>query len=286
VSAALKLVRDGGPVDTGLPPIEAYEIHMRGAGRSERWVGESIRTLRRLEDKAGKPVQEMAAIDVSRYLADPALSTASRDTYFRQINGFYRWWAQHGGVFVTAQLPRPRVPKTEPRPISKEQLQRLLNTGMYHRTRVMVLLAAFAGLRVHEIAKFRGEDIDLDRRTLRVTGKGGVTAVLPLHPLLVDAAQQMPRRGIWFPANSTRAGEHVHRRSVSHVISLAMQRADIQATPHALRHWFATALLEAGVDIRTVQTLMRHASLATTARYTAVTDQRRVEAIDRLDPFG
>ena len=100
----------------------------------------------------------------------------------------------------------------------------------------MVLLAALAGLRVHEIAKVRGEDVDIDDRTLRVTGKGGRSDTLPLHPLLVAAALTMPTRGWWFPANSRRPGDHVHPKSVSDIIGQAMRRAGIVGTPHALRH--------------------------------------------------
>lgn len=273
----------------GLPPIDAYEIHLRGAGRSERWTTDSVSTLKRVEARTGKSIRDIAPIDVSRFLADPKLKRSTRATYFRHINSFYAWWsAHHGGMFVTAHLPRPREPKPEPRPVSTADLRRLLAIRMHYRTRVMILLGAFAGLRVHEIAKFRGEDIDLDRRTLRVTGKGDVTVVLPLHACLAEAARSMPRRGIWFPSHSARPGEHVHRRGVTDIIGDAMRRADIVGTPHCLRHWYATTLLESGVDIRTVQELMRHARLETTARYTAVTDVRRHDAIDRLhfDPEG
>ncbi|MCV7090197.1 site-specific integrase [Mycobacterium interjectum] len=153
---------------------------------------------------------------------------------------------------------------------------------MHHRTRVMILLAALAGLRVHEIAKFRGEDIDLDARTLRVTGKGGRTDSLPVHPMLVAAALTMPARGWWFPANSRRPGDHVHGKSVSDIIGNAMRRAGVPGTPHGLRHSFGSNLVASGADLRTAQTLLRHANLQTTAIYVQVADGKRVEAIDRL----
>lgn len=72
------------------------------------------------------------------------------------------------------------------------------------RSRVMIQLAAFAGLRAHEIAKIRGEDVDPMARTLRVTGKGNVTAVLPLHPVLVEATKGIPR-GLVVPGQLTTA---------------------------------------------------------------------------------
>ncbi|UXA09378.1 tyrosine-type recombinase/integrase [Mycobacterium sp. SMC-2] len=176
------------------------------------------------------------------------------------------------------------MPKSTPRPVSDAQLRALLATRMRRKTRVMILLAALAGLRVHEIAKIRGEDIDLQARTLRVTGKGNRTETLPLHPLLVQAAESMPRRGWWFMGNSRRPGQPIERRSVSEVIQMAMQRAGIPGgTAHQLRHWYGTKLVADGTDLRTAQTLLRHANLNTTAIYTQVVDGKRTEAIDRLE---
>jgi site-specific recombinase XerD len=148
----------------------------------------------------------------------------------------------------------------------------------------MILLAAFAGLRVHEIAKVRGEDVDIEARTLRVAGKGNRTETLPLHPLLVEAAATMPWRGWWFMGNSTRPGQPIARRSVSEVIQMAMERAGIPGgTAHRLRHWYGTKLVGDGTDLRTAQTLLHDANLNTTAIYVQVSGPKRVEAIDRLN---
>lgn len=281
MTAALRLVRDDDG-DGGLPPLEAWELFMRGAGRSERTVREGVRVMRGLERHAGKDCTEVRAVDVSRFLADPDLRPASRAAYFGSINAFYKWWSMQGGHHATAYLPRPKSPKGCPRPVSDPALRDLLEMRMHHRTRVMILLAALAGLRVHEIAKLRGEDVDLDARTLRVTGKGGRTDNVPLHHLLVAAALTMPRRGWWFPANNRRPGEHLHDKSVSDIIGDVMRRAGVPGTPHSLRHWYGTNLVRTGADLRTAQTLLRHANLQTTAIYVQVADGKRVEAIDRL----
>jgi integrase/recombinase XerD len=148
---------------------------MRGAGRSERTVREGVTLMRRLERHAGRDCTEVRAVDVWRFLANPDLRPASRAAYFGAIHAFYKWWASQGGHHATAQLPRPKAPKGCPRPVSNPGLRELLEMRMHRRTRVMILLAALAGLRVHEIAKVRGEDVDVDGRTLRVTGKGGRT---------------------------------------------------------------------------------------------------------------
>jgi integrase/recombinase XerD len=112
-----------------------------------------------------------------------------------------------------------------------------------------------------------------------------VTARIPLHPELVALAASMPVAGYWFPADrrgNTGGRGCVLPRSVSTIVSTAMRRAGVPGTAHSLRHWYGTALVDSGADLRTTQTLLRHASLATTQLYTAVSQRRQREAIDRL----
>jgi integrase/recombinase XerD len=180
------------------------------------------------------------------------------------------------------KLPAPEYPDRIPRPVTDDDLMRLLTAPMHHRTRVMILLAALAGLRVAEISRVRGEDIDVTGPRIFVTGKGGSKGWLPLHPLLVDAAQTMPFRGWWFPANSRRPGDHIHPKSVSDIIGQAMRRAGASGTPHVVRHWTGTTMLDDGADLRTLQELLRHRSVATTQIYTEVPDKRQT-AVNRLD---
>src|SRR5258705_5886411 len=97
----------------------------------------------------------------------------------------------------------------------------------------------------------------------------------------------MPRHGWWFPGNSRRPGQHCTSKNVIDVVSDAMRRAGIpDGTCHRLRHWYGSNLVATGTDLRTTQTLMRHSNLSSTAIYVQVVDERRVEAIDRLDPWG
>lgn len=94
----------------------------------------------------------------------------------------------------------------------------------------------------------------------------------------------MPVDSWWFPARAGRAG-HVSGASVTNLITLAKKRAGIldpHLTPHSLRHAFGTDLVEHGVDIRVIQELMMHASLATTQIYTGVSSRLKREGIDRL----
>ncbi|BDB44562.1 MULTISPECIES: tyrosine-type recombinase/integrase [Mycobacterium] len=177
-----------------------------------------------------------------------------------------------------------KVPDREPRPVADADVPKLLATRMWSTTRAMILLALLAGLRVSEIAQMRGEDIDLTARLLWVKGKGRKLRSIPLHPALIELAAQMPATGWWFPMRGHPA-EHIHRKSVSDIIGRTMRRAGVRGTPHALRHWYATSLLDDGNDLCTVQELMRHKSIQSTQIYTRVSDTRRREAIAGLSLY-
>lgn len=145
--------------------------------------------------------------------------------------------------------------------------------------RAMILAAGLAGLRVHEVAKLQGGDIDHDAQTLTIDGKGGHRHTVPAHPEILAIARHMPARGPWFP--SQRAA-HLGGREVSQRIRLHMIRCHVPGTPHALRHYFCTELVERGADLRVVQELARHSQLSTTAQYVGVRDARKRTAIQTL----
>lgn len=149
---------------------------------------------------------------------------------------------------------------------------------------MMILLAAMGGLRVHEIAKFRGEDIDVVNGIITVTGKGGATEIIPAHEAILADAGTFPLRGYWFPSYPRQGGglPHVSRTAVSKAIHDTMIRAGILGKPHQLRHWYGTTLLAEGVDMRIVQKLMRHKSVATTQIYTDVNWAQMLAGMQRL----
>ncbi|MFD2774191.1 tyrosine-type recombinase/integrase, partial [Leucobacter albus] len=160
---------------------------------------------------------------------------------------------------------------------------RLLSSGAYKRTRAMILLATYQGLRASEIAAVHADDIDTHAGTLKVLGKGGRLDYLPLHETIRELAPSM-NAGWWFPARGGRDG-HIKGQSVSDLLTDARARAGItdkQLTGHSLRHSFGTELVRGGANIRAVQELMRHSSLQTTQRYTQVLDEDRRQALDVL----
>jgi site-specific recombinase XerD len=149
----------------------------------------------------------------------------------------------------------------------------------------MILLGALQGFRVSEIASVRGEMFDMVENTIRYVSKGGIPREAQMHPMIRAEAWKYPRRGYWFPSRGTNPAGHIRGKSVSDLIARAMDRAGIRSkrlTAHSLRHFFATQLLDAGTDIRVIQHMMGHVSLATTALYTRVSRTKEISAIETL----
>lgn len=268
--------------------LSDWEVWQYASRKSEVTITERIRVIRHFHAETGRQPVQVDALEIVRWLAGHAeWSDSTLATYTSYLNAWFKWLQVQ-----ELRLDNPMIkvgsakyPDRIPRPVDDSELVTLLVTRMHRRTRVMILLAALAGLRVHEIAKFRGEDLEHEGTMMRVTGKGRRTELIPLHPILIEVAQSMPARGWWFPSNSKCPGQHIRSKSVSDIIGRAMRRAGISGTPHSLRHWFGTTLLDDGADLRTVQMLMRHKSIQSTQGYTKVRDVRRIEAIGRLDVY-
>lgn len=230
----------------------------------------------------------MAQLAERKGLGGRPLSRSSLATYHSHLKAWFAWLVRTGlrEDDPCLRVPAPRVPKRYPRPVTDRELEAIFATPVYRRTRMMMLLAAFQGLRVHEIAKIRGEDVNLLDGQLRVIGKGGVEAVLPLHELVAVEAETYPRRGWWFPSytgnSANPSGGPVLGRSVSSLVSDVFERAGVDGGAHRLRHWYATTLLNDGANIRIVQSLLRHASLQTTELYTAINTAQQRDAIVNL----
>lgn len=267
--------------------LRAFRQHSLAAGHSPRTMESRTQTIRRLAASGVDPLTATRD-DLTDWLAtlrdkrtgEPVVRS-TRATYRAQLRAFYAWMldTQRRDDDPSAKLPNPKPARNLPRPVSPTQVRAILDACSDPRaaqTRAYVILAAFTGMRVHEVAQVRGEDFEDNAVYLR--GKGGVSSSIPLHPIVSDLVATMPRQGYWFPSSAPSG--HVHRCSVSTAIRRAMDRAGVAGTPHALRHHFGTQALKAsGGDLRMTQRLMRHASPSTTAAYTQVVDEAMSAAV-------
>lgn len=261
--------------------LESWRTFQQAGGLRPRTITERIQLVDRVARRTSTDAAHLDSDDLARFLARD-MAPATRQTYHSALRAWHKWLVLHGHRHddPTLLLPTPRVPRSTRRPIATEHLRVLLTTRMNRRTRMLILLCAYEGLRVSEAAKIRGEDVDLITDRLYVVGKGGVQASIPLSPVIRARVHQWPRRGFWFPGYDPTIG--LHGRSASVIVSQAMRRADVPGTAHSLRHWCASEMLRRGADARSVQQVLRHARLATTELYLHVDDDQERAALARL----
>lgn len=223
--------------------------------------------------------------DVLAWLAEPAWSAQTRQTYLGHLRGFYSWavLAGHLDVDPTEGVGPIRVPQTLPKPFSDRQLEQALQQ-LPQPVHAWFVLAAYAGLRCCEIAGLRGEDIDHETGTLFIrSGKGSAQALLPAHPMVMAELADAPRTGaLWRDGH----GRPVTARQVSIRGFHALARIGVGGSMHRARHSFGTTIYRSsGGDIRVTQELLRHRSPATTARYTLITLDEKRSALSGLPTF-
>ena len=185
-------------------------------------------------------------------------------------------------------VPLPKQPQKLPEILSREEVWRLLTVPPHPRHRLLLTTVYAAGLRVSEAIALKVSDIDADRMTIRIEqGKGAKDRYVPLAARLLQdlrAYWKTAPPSIWLFAN--RQGTRPIDITVAQKIyMLAKLRAGIvkQGGIHALRHAFATHLLEAGVDLHTVQRLLGHRQISTTMRYFHLSQGRLVGTRSPLD---
>ena len=190
-----------------------------------------------------------------------------------------------------AGIKGPRLPSKLPRALSEEDASRLVEAGTQGtdpaRDRAVLELLYGCGLRIAELAALRREDVDLDERMIRVMGKGSKERIVPFGGKARDALIA------WF--NSEQAGEGyvfpgqiegaITVRTINRIVRRAALAAGVAGvTPHALRHSFATHLLDRGAQLKVVQELLGHESLVTTQRYLAVSAERLRKSYEKAHP--
>ena len=173
-------------------------------------------------------------------------------------------------------LPYPNEPERLPTILSLDEVARLINASGNLFRRALLMTVYGTGMRRSEVVRLKVSDIDSKRMVIRVVqGKGGKDRDLPLNPELLETLRAYWRwrkpKEYLFPSRGERKGADVplSDKTVWHVCGDAARKAGItkHVTPHTLRHSWATHLLEAGTDLRTIQMLLGHGDLETTARY-------------------
>ena len=308
-----------GSTGEGLDPrdlgaIDAFVDHLVLERRLSTHTAQAYRTdlgsLAVFLRRAGRSLFDADYHLLRRWLAHLGTRGYARTSVARKAAAtgtFYGWAARRGMVQANpaALLARPARASRLPSVLKVGEAERLATapTGADAaglRDRAVLELLYGSGLRVAEACGLDVEDVDLDGQRVRVMGKGAKERVVPMGDFAVQAVAEYLRsgRGAFLPRAESRApggsdALFFNRRKkrmtprdaramVQRYVRVAL--AGRSVSPHTLRHSFATHLLEAGADIRAVQELLGHASLATTQRYTHVSRTRLFDAYRRSHP--
>lgn len=279
------------------------------SGHTLRAYVSDLRSL--LEHASSEGITDLSGLELGtlrRWLGAQSQAGMSRATLARRsaTARSFTTWALREELIETDPALRLRAPKAEkslPGVLQSQQLLRLLNnlelaaadgSAVPLRNRAIVELLYATGLRVGELAALDVDDLNPDRRTLRVVGKGNKERTVPYGVPAALAVDDWLRRGrpLLATGHSGPAlflgsrGNRVDQRQVRSVVrTLFGALGDTSATgPHALRHSAATHLLDGGADLRAVQELLGHSSLATTQIYTHVSVERLRSSYQQAHP--
>lgn len=206
------------------------------------------------------------------------------------LRSFYTWAIQSGLLVESPvnNVKTPRGGRRLPQVLRQAEIDRLLTyDGLSARDRAVLLLMLDAGLRLVEVSRLLRSDVDLQEGSVRVHGKGGKDRIIPVSERLAESL------GNWiypFPGMPTAPlfpgyrGTGLQPRAIGEVIWRIGQQVGLERrlSPHLLRHTFATRLLRQGVNLRVVQELLGHSSVATTQIYTHIIPTDLKEAIRTL----
>lgn len=281
--------------------LTAFATHQRATNLSEKTIQNRHDCLTLLARRSGRNPDEITLHDLENMLGRANHRTGERlaqgtmqaeRSYFQS---FFRWLKgeNYRKDNPAKKLHKVKMSRRKPRPLRAEQIDAMLDTGAYTRTRDMITIAALTGLRIGEVVKIRGEDIDREGMNITAIRKGNLHWRGAIPDGLIQLLDKYPTKGWWFPSpyrnkKFPNGGGHILMASASDAISKAIRRAGItdpNITAHSLRHYLATTMLRNGAPIRVVQETLGHASLATTQLYTEVTEEEMSAGINVVPPI-
>lgn len=218
------------------------------------------------------------------------------------IRSFFKYLVKHGIILDNPldMILTPKQEQTIPSYLTVDDIFRLLDsigndTQLDLRNRAILETLYSSGLRVSELAGMNVFDVDFDRGLIRVLGKGSKERMVPIGKKAIAAVKKYRERlafetGVSATENTAlflnKNGGRLTPRSIARVLEKTAKACGlfVPVSPHALRHTFATHMLDAGADLRVVQELLGHKSLSTTQKYTHMSIDKLMETYDRTHP--
>ena len=272
-------------------------------------IGLSDKASKRMSQSGTLPAGAVTGIAIRGYLGylhqHCKKSTIARK--LSAVRSFYRYLVKHGYIDVNPSdtVQTPKQDQSIPVYLPIDDMFRLLasiktDTLLGLRNRAMFETLYSTGIRVSELAGLDIQDIDFQEHVIRVKGKGGHERMVPIGKIALSSIETYREQIKWkdpvTPSPIKMVGEgpvflnkfntRLSVRSIARILDKISRECGIAipVSPHALRHTFATHMLDAGADLRVVQELLGHKSLSTTQKYTHVSIDRLMEAYDKAHP--
>ncbi len=292
----------------GLQGYYEWLVVMNRSEKTVQWyISDTVLFLRYLEDELGKKGLHWGRIgknEMRDFIALELGRGVSRRSLLRRIGsvrGFFRYLVKRGIIkdnpVIHMEMPKTekRLPKVSP----QEDMMRILaslsgGSVIERRNRAIIAFLYGTGARVSELVGINREDIDFRTGLVKLQGKGGKTRLVPAGRFTLERLSE------WLDRRKTPAfddaeavftsleGKRLSDRQVRNIVYRAVQKAKVgtPASPHTMRHSFATHMLDNGADLRSLQEMLGHVSLSTTQVYTHVTKQRLLNAYERYHPHA
>lgn len=298
--------KDAGPLGEG---IAAFHLEQRARGVSPHTARAQRGDLEKLLEHAVRwdwPAWEVSPRTLRGFaleLGERGLDPASQARILSTVRRFFHWlWETRRITRDPASgLRNPKQAKRLPAFLTEGESQALLDLPApvdFPSARLACLLELLyaSGLRVSELVGLDLQDVLADQRTLRVLGKGRKERLVPFHERAAEVLRDyLAHRGAFLAARTlpsspalflNQRGGRLTTTSVRALLRSALEAAAVRArvSPHALRHSFATHLLNRGMDLRAIQELLGHASLSTTQRYTHLGLEELARAYEKAHP--
>lgn len=291
-------------IDRVIGSFQAYLRLERGlSDNTQQAYGRDVRHLVEWLEEVGRPRLDEADTDLLRSyatdLAQLGIEARSQARMLSGIKAFYRYLRMEGYIDTdpSVLVEGPKTTRHLPEVLTVEEIDAMISAcdlgqPLHARNAAIIEMMYSCGLRVSELTGLQLGDIYLDEQYIIVNGKGSKQRMVPMSPTAIDALlRYLPVRPDALPGQDdyvflNRQGRHLGRVMVFTIVKQLAALAGVQrsVSPHTLRHSFATHLLEGGANLRAIQQMLGHESIATTEVYLHVDSTRLRDEILRYHP--
>lgn len=236
-----------------------------------------------------KDYKDISIQDISNYISklkEKGFSAATTNRKLAAIKSFFKFLLKNGIINTNPAelIESGKLEKRLPRPLEKNEINKISNTTENFRDKAIIETLYGAGLRRSELISLKKSDINWEKGTLRIHGKGRKDRIVPINKFALSLLKRYcdSHSSEWVFPSVKNKNNHISARRLNEIIQYYAQKSGVRgATPHKFRHSFGTHLYENGIDSKVLQDLMGHESINTTSIYAKVSIDRNLSEYNK-----